>query len=276
MANTLTTMASAFKYVHDNKLNDLKPNCAIVQEMAGTLKESDALGRKYLYPVVLGYELGIDVYKRQIVVIPEFNKTHIVPAIKLPKHYHGILSIDLGGAVDKHGIVLCFFDFERQKFCIIGESLLPKNTATKEVVAAARLLENKIKWNVNVPNRVVDMPAQMKLDLGYEDYYTRLPKKEPGSVQSNVAALRLAFTRDLVEVQADCKFMIQTLEAGCWKSGKEDFERTEDLGHLDLLAALLYAYRHINRDNPFPKHYNLNLENTYIPPEDKSAISELF
>lgn len=59
MANTLTTMASAFKYVHDNKLNDLKPNCAIVQEMAGTLKESDALGRKYLYPVVLGYELGI-------------------------------------------------------------------------------------------------------------------------------------------------------------------------------------------------------------------------
>lgn len=251
--------------IEDNTEIDIKERERLIEEVGG--KDSINAQREFYCKIVRD---------ENIVVIPEFNKTHIVPAIKLPKHYHGILSIDLGGAVDKHGIVLCFFDFERQKFCVIGESLLAKNTATKEVVASARLLENKIKWNVNVPNRVVDMPAQMKLDLGYEDYYTRLPKKEPGSVQSNVAALRLAFTRDLIEVQADCKYMIQTLEAGCWKSGKEDFERTEDLGHLDLLAALLYAYRHINRDNPFPKHYNLNLENTYIPPEDKSAISELF
>lgn len=58
MANTATTLATAFKYVAENKLHDLKPNSAIVQDIAGALKESDQIGRKYLCPVVLSYELG--------------------------------------------------------------------------------------------------------------------------------------------------------------------------------------------------------------------------
>ena len=59
MANTLTSLATAFKYVVDNKLSDLKPNSTIVQDLAGDLKQAEQLGRKFLSPVVLSYELGI-------------------------------------------------------------------------------------------------------------------------------------------------------------------------------------------------------------------------
>lgn len=57
MANTLTSLVTAFKYVQEQKLNDLKPNSSIIYDMA-PMKDSDTLGRKYLCPVVLSYELG--------------------------------------------------------------------------------------------------------------------------------------------------------------------------------------------------------------------------
>ncbi len=57
MANTLTSLQYAFKYVQEKKLNDLKPNSSIVYDLA-PMRESDMVGRKYLAPVVLSYELG--------------------------------------------------------------------------------------------------------------------------------------------------------------------------------------------------------------------------
>lgn len=57
MANTKASLETAFKYVQDNKLNDLKPNSSIVYDLA-PMKDSDSVGRKYLAPVVLSFELG--------------------------------------------------------------------------------------------------------------------------------------------------------------------------------------------------------------------------
>lgn len=58
MANTVTSLNETFKYVQETSLNDLKPNSAKLQELAGSLKTSDKIGRKYLWPVSLSYELG--------------------------------------------------------------------------------------------------------------------------------------------------------------------------------------------------------------------------
>ncbi len=57
MASTLTSLNSVFKYVHDKKLRDLKPNSSIVYELA-PFDEENAVGREYRAPVVLSYELG--------------------------------------------------------------------------------------------------------------------------------------------------------------------------------------------------------------------------
>lgn len=57
MANTKVSLETAFKYVQAKKLNDLKPNSSIVYDLA-PMKEADMVGRKYLAPVSLSYELG--------------------------------------------------------------------------------------------------------------------------------------------------------------------------------------------------------------------------
>jgi len=58
MTSTKTSLETAFKYVSEKSLNDLKPNSSILQDLAGPLKASDQLGRKFLWPVCLSYELG--------------------------------------------------------------------------------------------------------------------------------------------------------------------------------------------------------------------------
>lgn len=57
MANTKASLETAFKYVQEKKLNDLKPNSSIVYDMA-PMREADMVGRKFLCPVSLSYELG--------------------------------------------------------------------------------------------------------------------------------------------------------------------------------------------------------------------------
>ncbi len=57
MANTLISLNTTFKYVQDKKLRDLKPNSSIIYNMA-PFDEANAVGRQYLCPIVLSYELG--------------------------------------------------------------------------------------------------------------------------------------------------------------------------------------------------------------------------
>lgn len=58
MANTKSSLETAFRYVAEKSLNDLKPNSAILQDLAGPIKGADQLGRKFLWPVCLSFELG--------------------------------------------------------------------------------------------------------------------------------------------------------------------------------------------------------------------------
>ncbi len=57
MANTKTSLETVFKYVQEKKLLDLKPASSIVYDMA-PMPEANMVGRKYLAPVCLSYELG--------------------------------------------------------------------------------------------------------------------------------------------------------------------------------------------------------------------------
>jgi len=55
--NIKTNLDYAFKYVVDKKLNDLVPNSSIIQRLV-PMKDSDLVGRKFLFPVALTHELG--------------------------------------------------------------------------------------------------------------------------------------------------------------------------------------------------------------------------
>lgn len=55
--NTKSSLDTAFKYVQENKLKYLNSNSAILLNMV-PMKDADILGRKFLLPVALTYELG--------------------------------------------------------------------------------------------------------------------------------------------------------------------------------------------------------------------------
>lgn len=56
--NTKSSLDTAFKYVQENKLKYLTSNHAILLNMV-PMKDNDILGRKFLLPVALTFELGI-------------------------------------------------------------------------------------------------------------------------------------------------------------------------------------------------------------------------
>lgn len=206
----------------------------------------------------------------ELIVIPEFDQARHVKPLKLPEFYHPLISIDFGGSMDKHGMVLIYWDFERAKLCVYGEDLLNKNMASKFVRAASNRLEDTVKWPNGEIVRIGDVPEQLRIDLLDEDFYCAPPLKDKGSVQANVNAIRMMMIRDGIEIDPRCVKMILTLEHGAWLPNREDWQRTEDLGHLDLLAALLYAQRHVNKENPFPGYYGKSIDKIERIVEDTS------
>lgn len=208
-------------------------------------------------------------------VIPEFDINRHVKPLKLPEYYFALTSIDFGGSLDKHGIVLCYYDFQRAKFCIYREALLDKNTPTIDIKKASLELESQIKWHKSQPNRLGDAPGQIRIDLAREDFSCRMPTKEKGSVEANINAIRLAFQRDQIEIDPSCTKTIATFQYGSWLTNKQDWQRTPELGHLDLLAATLYAYKHINKSNPYPSHYQMQPDTHYYEPKQEQSTEAL-
>lgn len=216
-------------------------------------------------------------------IVPEFNEERHVREIKAPPYTYFLTSIDFGGARDNHALLLAYFDFVRNKYCILDEAFLEINTSTEEIVSVCRDLEgrNSVKWLNHTPSRVVDAPGQLHVDLKRMGLECVLPSKGKDSVEDGIQALRVAFLRDIVEIHPRCKHLIQTLKYGMWDKSRKDFQRTPALGHCDMLAALSYSFRHINRrSNPFPPTLGLHKDTHHFQREkqndNEEVLNEIF
>ena len=212
-------------------------------------------------------------------VIPEFYEDRHVKERVRPSHSHWLTAIDFGGTVDKHGVLLCYYDFEYAKFRVWDEILLDRNTSTKVIRERSIAMEAQAQWLEGEPNRVSDSPGQVTVDLRVEGFFVRPPKKGKGSWEADQNALRLAFSRDEIEIEPRCRWLIATLKYGQFTENRKDWQRTEELGHLDLLAALMYGYRARELTNPFPKHLGKSRLTHHFSHEEmqsKETIREVF
>lgn len=57
--NTKTTLDTMFKYKVAQNVNNLMPQCGIMQNMIPKLSQAEKTGRKFLWPVALTYENGV-------------------------------------------------------------------------------------------------------------------------------------------------------------------------------------------------------------------------
>lgn len=220
-------------------------------------------------------------------VVPEFDEALFVRPLTPPAFAHWQTSLDFGGTVDKHGVVLTYWDFERAKLCVYDERFLEKNTATEQIKQATiqmeesaekTLSERKVKlWLGDRPRRVSDCPGQILVDLRNLGFNVRTPEKQKGSWEAGINAIRVALQNDQIEIDPRCVWLIATLDVGQYAANRKDFERNDALGHLDLLSALIYAWRHKNVENPFPRHLGKSRIDHHITDEKSlTALGQAF
>lgn len=216
-------------------------------------------------------------------VVPEFDLERHVKRAEIPSHAYWTTSLDFGGVRDKHGVLATFWDFERATMVVRDERFLDTNTATEQIKAASLDMEQTIErelaprrvkfWLTGAPRRVSDCPGQVLVDLRALGFNVFSPEKEKGSWEAGINAVRVAFQKGQIEIDPSCVWLIQTLEYGLFTENRKDWERTPILGHLDLLASLIYAWRHRVIANPFPDHLGKNRIDHHLP--DAKTISAL-
>lgn len=241
--------------IYDNPMISPEKIEKIIEKYGG--KDSNRFRREYMA------ELVTDATKR---VVPEFNRElHVVeelpPAINefdLSEIYNGYRVGDYGvGEQDLTGILGAVFDHNAQQIVVCSEKLLFK-PVIDEFVKSWNEVEEELKDCKEITS-VLDAFQQLKVTLRRQNGLDFLnPRK--GKVAEQIAFVRQCFESDKIRIHSSCKKLIQQLESGIWKENNKEFERSDTLGHLDLLVCLVYMVRRINwKDRPDQERININL-----------------
>lgn len=220
-------------------------------------------------------------------VVPEFDQDTHVRRAQIPPFAFWTTAFDFGGVRDKHGVLATYWDFERAKMVVRAERFLDQNTATEQIKLAAMDMEGEIEkqlearrcrlWLTGHPRRVSDCPGQVLVDLRNLGFNVFSPDKEKGSWEAGINEVRVGFQKGQIEIDPSCTWLIQTLEYGLFTLNRKDWERTAALGHLDLLAALIYAWRHRVIENPFPANLGKNrIDHHITDKKSQTALEKAF
>ena len=218
-----------------------------------------------------GCEFVVD---QDLAIIPEFTKLRnvIVEDFNQPPHFIPFTSLDLG-YVDSTGVLMGHYDYAKGIINVEDEFLTNKNTSDK-IVMAVKSKERKL-WNRLPEWRVCDGQPQQLADLcKLHDFQVSPPRKS--NLEAMVNEVRIAVKEERIRIHPRCVNLIRELQEGIWDTTRKKFARVE-LGekrsHFDLLAALVYFVRAINKyDNPYPgKAIPIG---SYIPKHTRWKIDE--
>jgi hypothetical protein len=183
-----------------------------------------------------------------LVCVPEFEETRHLWEGPLPEHAHHMIAMDVGGVRDKTVALLMCHDFLCDRILVVDERVFEANTASDVIVAEVKKMEGSLR----ITQRIADAPGQLLVDfMNKHDFQALGPRKD--DFHAGINALRLLFSQDKVKITKKCSFLITTLKGATFNKNRTDFHRTEFLGHMDALAALIYGCRMMDRtQNPYP------------------------
>lgn len=208
---------------------------------------------------------------KESVAVPEYDDS-AVTTLTPPPFANWVTSIDFGGSLDPHGITLSYFDTNLNKFCVYKEILIPSNTSILEITEQTKTLEAHITKGRHF--RVVDCSGQVSIELSKLSFAHMLPTKGPGSFDASLQAIRVGFQNNQILIDASCKQTRAQLKHGKLNKQKNDFLRTTS-HHCDLIASLMYAFKHKQTDNPYPHAYGHSPQTHHISPKPPSKITLL-
>jgi hypothetical protein len=187
---------------------------------------------------------------------PEFVQEWKRDSVLFP-FYIKWMALDTG-ARDKTVGLFSYYDFKAAKLIIEDEFSLQGTEVRTDVIAAQGKEHEKFLEYTDITRYADNDNLILIQDLtSFHEYPIQSVSKD--SLEAMVNQVRLLVNEGRVIVHPRCKLLIATLEGGIWNTHRTEFDRTENLGHMDAFAALMYMVRTINMTmNPIPAHLGVN------------------
>jgi hypothetical protein len=182
-----------------------------------------------------------------------------------PQFFRSYVAMD-PGMRDRTGVLFGYYDFIKAVVVIEDELVLSgPSTATiaKEVKAKESLLWTAREHEPRLaPLRVLDGELRLAMDLK-ELHGLSFQLAEKSESLNAINLVRTLIQSNQIVVNPRCVNLIRQMKNAIWNRQATDFDRASDKsmdGHYDLVAALKYFCRTVNRhDNPYPPGYDLRL-----------------
>lgn len=197
-----------------------------------------------------------------ITVVTTFNDRDHVSNITPTHTLKWTVGGDLGYTEDLSGFVLGGYDHNLGKILVTEERWFPPTTASKKLVD-----ELEQAWGSYSPTYIVDIQGNTRTDMSAMGFSTVTPIKD--KFDSTITFIRNEFYKGNILINPSCKLLIETLRSLTFNKNHTDFRRTATLGHGDMLMALVYFLRSIDKQTDLrPKP---NKSQVFIPPYIHSA-----
>ena len=216
------------------------------EEEAGG-RDTDVFRREYLCQMI---------FLSEDAVIPEFTSElakELTYSGKQALNYvpDRYVSLDPGFA-DKSGILFAYYNFT-EAILYVEREYAAKGNSTQELADAIKKTEKEL-WNGMAPTkRISDIDLRLIKDLR-DLHNLRFHVTEKDNKDAQINNLRILLQQKKIKIHESCVNLRSQLLFGQWKtsaSGKRDYQRSVELGHLDLLDALIYLVRNVNfKRNP--------------------------
>lgn len=228
-------------------------------------KDTDAYKREYQCMLIAS---------TQRLVIPEAQDTTLYEHDwKRPDKLQPNVYLDLGLKDNSFG-VFGYVDFIAQKL-VIEDELMVNYKTTSDLVRLIKKKEEQLgfpeKYVIRKadaqPQQVYDIANDYKLPIMAIQKMVKGDQNDSGYKEGIINALRVNLSIGRLRINPRCKELIKQLKYGIYNELRTDFERTQELGHLDGMMALAYMNYHIDWNyNPYPHPYlSLNRFEYYVP-----------
>ena len=191
------------------------------------------------------------IVDKERAVCSTFDETKHVADIEEPQYSSWVFAGDTGGVQDKTAAYLVTWSHKHRKVVFWDERTFDHHTPSTEVRAAFKqMLLDPHKAQTNQPvyrntRNFLDASGQLLIDYAQDGFDAALPPKD--EFHAGLTMLRNAFYNDEVLIHPRCKLLIATLRSGLLNKQRTDYQRTQNLGHCDAVAAAIYALRVVDK-----------------------------
>jgi hypothetical protein len=178
------------------------------------------------------------------------------------------------GFQDRTAVLYGYWDFPRARLVIEDESLMHR-PSTSDIASEIARKERGLWSNQEPYARVSDVDPRLIADL-WQLHRIQFRASEKQDSLGAINLVRNMIQSRELEIDPRCVHLIRQMKNAIWNNKATDFARagskTPD-GHFDLVAALKYLCRGINRHhNPFPEGYGSTVtQNTWQSPRSEAS-----